>query len=164
MSSILSKEFTSFLNNESIPYPLPSFHGFPISNSKNKELLYLYLPREQVEYMKKLLNPEGRIAKHTEVLPKLNIVLFDYFNRVFKDNTLEKRIEKSYSDEMKNINVYFSIILKIDRKFKKKQIYKEQKKHFRGIHNIVKKNSSNLNQKHNYFEDLNPSPSNSQIK
>jgi len=29
----------------------------------NKELLYLYLPKEQVGYMKKLLNPEGRIAK-----------------------------------------------------------------------------------------------------
>ena len=124
MSSILSKEFTSFLNNESIPYPLPGFHGFPIINNINKELLYLYLPREQVEYMKILLNPEGRIAKDTEVLSKLNIVLFDYFQRVFKENILEKRIEISYNDEMKNINVYFSIILKIDRKFKKKKIYK----------------------------------------
>ena len=113
--------------------------------------------------MKILLNPEGRIAKDTEVLSKLNIVLFDYFQRVFKENTLEKRIEISYNDEMKNINIYFSIILKIDRKFKKKNIYKEQIKHFRRVHNIIKKNSKNLSQPHNYFEDLYLSPSNSQI-
>ena len=95
--------------------------------------------------MKILLNPEGRIARDTEVLPKLKIVLLDYFNRVYKENTLEKRVEISYSEQMKNIKVYFSIILRIDKKFKKKHIYKEQIKHCRRVNNIVKKNSTNLN-------------------
>ena len=133
-------------------------------NYSNKELLYLYLPSEQVEYMKILLNPEGRIAKDTEVLPKLKIVLLDYFNRVYKENTLEKRVEISYSEQMKNIIVYFSIILRIDKKFKKKHIYKEQIKHCRRVNNIVKKNSTNLNENNDIFEDFYQSPSNSQIK
>ena len=39
--------------------------------------------------MKILLNPEGRIAKDSEVLPQLNVVLFDYFYRVFKEYNLD---------------------------------------------------------------------------
>jgi hypothetical protein len=76
--------------------------------------------------MKILLNPEGRIAKDSEVLPQLNVVLFDYFYRVFKEYNLEKRIEISNNNEMKQINVYFSIILKVDLKFKKKKFSKNK--------------------------------------
>ena len=112
----MSKELTGFLNSEPIPYPLPPFNGFPVINTSNKELLYLYLPNEQVGYMKKLLNPEGRIAKDTEVLPKLKLVIFDYFFRVFKGKNLEKRIEISYNEEMNQIDTFCSIILEIDEK------------------------------------------------
>ena len=78
--------------------------------------------------MKKLLNPEGRIAKDTEVLPKLKLVIFDYFFRVFKGKNLEKRIEISYNEEMNEIDTYCSIILEIDEKFKKKNYFRKNAK------------------------------------
>ena len=117
--------------------------------------------------MKILLNPEGRIAKDSEVLPQLNVVLFDYFYRVFKEYNLEKRIEISNNNEMKQINVYFSIILKVDLKFKKKKVFKEQIKNFRTVFNLIRRNSSfNENEDNNNpFEDfLYPSTKNSRIK
>ncbi len=99
------------LTGGDLSYPLPPLIGYPVINSKNTELLYLYLPKAQEEYMKKVLSPLGRVAKDSEVLPRLKTILLDYYIRVFKVYTLEKRIEKSYSNEMKQIITYVSLIL-----------------------------------------------------
>ena len=104
--------------------------------------------------MKKLLNPEGRIAKDTEVLPKLKLVIFDYFFRVFKGKNLEKRIEISYNEEMHEIDPYCSIILKMDEKFKKKKIILEKMQNFRNIRNLVRKETVYDNVDTNAFDNL----------
>ena len=131
-----SQKLISGLTGGDLPYPLPPLIGYPVINTKNKELLYLYLPKKQEEYMKKVLSPLGRVAKDSEVLPQLKTILLDYYIRVFKKETLEKRIEKSYSKEMKQINTYVSLILIPDEKFKNKKIVLEQLNNFRNIRNI----------------------------
>ena len=124
-----------------LPFPLPSISGFPIINTKNRELLYLYLPKQQVEYMKKILCPQGRVAKDTEVLPQLKPFLLIFYTKFFRKETLEKRIEKSYSDEMKDITPYVSLILATDSKFKTKKIVMEKLNNFRNLRNYIRKES-----------------------
>ena len=137
-----SQQLITGLTGGDLSYPLPPLIGYPVINTKNKELLYLYLPKAQEEYMKKVLSPLGRVAKDSEVLPRLKTILLDYYIRVFKVETLEKRIEKSYSNEMKQIITYVSLILIPDEKFKGKKIVEEQLQNFRNITNLVRKESN----------------------
>ena len=137
-----SQQLITGLTGGDLSYPLPPLIGYPVINTKNNELLYLYLPKAQEEYMKKILSPLGRVAKDSEVLPQLKTILLDYYIRVFKVETLEKRIEKSYSNEMKQIITYVSLILIPDEKFKGKKIVEEQLQNFRNITNLVRKESN----------------------
>ena len=106
--------------------------------------------------MKKLLNPEGRVAKDTEVLEQLKVVIFVYYFRVFKNQNLEKRIEASYSEEMNKIDTYCSLILETDEKFKKKKVVSEKMKNFRNIRNLVRKEThyDKVEDSSNAFENL----------
>ena len=148
-----SQKLISGLTGGDLPYPLPPLIGYPVINTKNKELLYLYLPKKQEEYMKKVLSPLGRVAKDSEVLPQLKTILLDYYIRVFKKETLEKRIEKSYSKEMKQINTYVSLILIPDEKFKNKKIVLEQLNNFRNIRNLIRRESNSENRIENPFNN-----------
>jgi hypothetical protein len=142
------------LIGDSLPFPLPPISGFPIINTKNKELLYLYLPKKQVQYMRQILCPQGRVAKDSEVLPQLKPFLLIFFTRFFRKETLEKRIEKSYGEEMKQITPYVSLILETDDKFKKKRVVMEQLNNFRNLRSYIRK-ESNLEDLDDPFNNLN---------
>ena len=122
-----------FLTSET-NFPLPPFNGFPIINSQTNEIIYLYFPESEINYLSIILKPEGRKnIRDNECLNKLNQCVFVLLKKILKNNSLEKRIEKSYSEEIKNTKTFCSIIIEMNEKFKKKKIIQEKLSFFRNF-------------------------------
>ena len=124
---------TCFLTSE-INFPLPPFNGFPIINSQTNETIYLYFPDDEIKYLSIILKPEGRKnIRDKECLNKLCQCIFIFLKKIFKKNSLEKRIEKSYIKEIIQKKTFCSIIIKMDEKFQHKKIIQEKLKSFRNF-------------------------------
>jgi hypothetical protein len=145
-----------FLTSETY-FPLPPFNGFPIINSQTNEIIYLYFPETEINYLSIILKPEGRKnIRDNECLNKLNQCVFVLLKKIFKKNSLEKRIEKSYSEEIKKTKTFCSIIIEMDEQFKKKKIIQEKLSFFRNFNRDLFR----LKIQKNPFEKINLNTSN----
>lgn len=141
-STIANTYETSYLNSEPISFPFPETTGLPVINTSIGELIYLYFPRAEYNFINIEVKPENRtVFRDTEIIKKLrhNISLFS--KKVYKNNNLEKRIQISYSDQVKLIEPNVSIALQMDNKLKNKKFISEKLKNFRGVKSDIIRNT-----------------------
>ena len=116
-------------------------NGFPVVSSNNNELIYLYFPKEQFEYLRIKLKPEGLLVfKEKDIIESLKRYVMIYMSKMFQSVKLDKRIEKSYEKEMCSINCFYSLVVEMNQKFKAKPIISQKLKNFRNIKNEIMKN------------------------
>ena len=128
------------LDEDNFPFPVPELSGIPVINTKTNELIYLYFPKEDYEYINIELKPGKRtVFRDAEILPKLKGYVLSYYLKVFKHYDLEKRIERSYEDDMKYILGNISIVIMLGDKFKKRKIIQDKFKNFRRVKNDILK-------------------------
>ena len=110
-------------------------------SSNNNELIYLYFPKEQFEYLRIKLKPEGLLVfKEKDIIESLKRYVMIYMSKMFQSVKLDKRIEKSYEKEMCSINCFYSLVVEMNQKFKVKPIISQKLKNFRNIKNEIMKN------------------------
>ena len=116
------------LHSEKINYPLDDLKPIPIIITSKKELVYLYLTRDEHDFLLKKLDINHYYAiREEEIKNPLKIFIPLYFEKIFKHKEcLEKRLAKSLSETMKDIKPNFSIAIEMDEKFKNTDIVKEQ--------------------------------------
>ena len=128
--------------SDSIPYPLTELYGLPIVASNQNELIYLYFPKEQSDYLKIVLKPEEGLLvfKEKEIMLYLREYIYDYLIKMFQSVQLDKRIEKSYEKEMITIHPSYSLAVEMGDKFKTKPIIDKKLKNFRVVKKEILKN------------------------
>ena len=100
-------------------------------SSNNNELIYLYFPKEQFEYLRIKLKPEGLLVfKEKDIIESLKRYVMIYMSKMFQSVKLDKRIEKSYEKEMCSINCFYSLVVEMNQKFKVKPIISQKLKNF----------------------------------
>ncbi len=110
------KKKTLSLNSSSPSYPQEDFIHVPIINSKNKEVILLYIPEEEIENFNSVVNPNNI----PEILEDKDIIqnLIQYFKNHIKRNFLygiEKRLEYAYKNMVRQIfysqliSIYFDL-------------------------------------------------------
>ena len=145
------------LSKESDSFPLGNLSGIPITSTSTGEVIYLYFPDIEYNFLTIALKPEKRkVLRDTEILSKLKSSILFYSKKLFSQNDLEKRINISYNDENKNIETYLSFAIEMSEKFKKKRtianrlnIFKEVRKEVMqsAVHNNNKKALRDIFQK-----------------
>ena len=89
-STIANTYETSYLNSDPISFPFPETTGLPVINTSTGELIYLYFPRAEYNFINIEVKPENRtVFRDTEIIKKLrqareenNISIKDIANKV----------------------------------------------------------------------------------
>ena len=129
------------LQFSTISYPPKDLHAIPILQTGTKEYFYLYFSKEEYDYLKIYL--KHSILNSNTVIGKFSDFIFVSLNNNINVMNLERRILKSYSEEMRNIKGVFSIVIDISEKFKYKG----------GIKKIMEKNRDFITKIHKYLDD-----------
>ena len=140
-------------NENMTTYPFPQLCSLPVINASIGELIYLYIPQTEYEFINIELKPSNRtVFRDFEIIQKLKQAILLYCKQVFNSNDLEDRIQLSYEDELKNIEANVSLAIEIDSKFKAKRGIAEKLNNFRDIKNAVMKNAVMQQSRQNPFD------------
>ena len=114
---------------ERINYPLEDLRPFPIIESVHKELIYIYITEDEMEYyLLHSVNKKNKYAIYEEdIIYPLKYHLPIYYQKMFKyRGNLEERLDKSTSEKMRDIKPIYSIAIEMDEKLKSSDIFKNQ--------------------------------------
>ena len=143
-----SKQLTSknsdnieLLQFSTISYPQKDLHAIPILQTGTNEYFYLYFSKEEYDYLKVYL--KHSVLNSNTIIGNFSDFIFVSLNNNINVMNLERRILKSYSEEMRNIKGVFSIVIDISENFKNKG----------GIKKIMEKNRDFITKIHKYLDD-----------
>ena len=151
--TLMNSSTEMFQNENMTTYPFPRLCSLPVINSLIGELIYLYIPQTEYEFINIELKPLNRaVFRDYEVIQKLKSAIFSYCKQVFNSNDLEDRIQLSYENELKDIQANVSLAIEMDSKFKAKRGIAEKLNNFRDIKNAVLKNAVMQQSRQNPFD------------
>ena len=151
--TLMNSSTEMFQNENMTTYPFPRLCSLPVINSSIGELIYLYIPQTEYEFINIELKPLNRaVFRDYEVIQKLKSAIFSYCKQVFNSNDLEDRIQLSYENELKDIQANVSLAIEMDSKFKAKRGIAEKLNNFRDIKNAVLKNAVMQQSRQNPFD------------
>ena len=151
--TLMNSSTEMFQNENMKTYPFPRLCSLPVINSSIGELIYLYIPQTEYEFINIELKPLNRaVFRDFEVIEKLKKAIQLYCKQVFNSNDLEDRIQLSYENELKDIQANVSLAIEMDSKFKAKRGIAEKLNNFRDIKNAVLKNAVMQQSRQNPFD------------
>lgn len=132
---------TTTYYSEPVIYPVKETIGFPIITNNHRELIYLYFPEEELQFLKKALRSvSSYVYRETDIQKQLNEFILKYLKKMFITHRLDERIAISYDEEMSQKICYFSLVIEMTEKFKAKPTIADKLKNFRKLKNDMLKN------------------------